>query len=67
MIAKLRDVGVVIKEVNPTTLEVSCPDGLKAGNVTTEPYPQFPTDMQAQYMVLMTQARGKLGDCRDCF
>jgi UDP-N-acetylglucosamine 1-carboxyvinyltransferase len=25
----------------------------------TEPYPQFPTDMQAQYMVLMTQARGR--------
>src|ERR671926_1699171 len=59
VIEKLRATGVVIKEVNPTTLEVSCPDGLKAGNVTTEPYPQFPTDMQAQYMVLMTQARGR--------
>jgi UDP-N-acetylglucosamine 1-carboxyvinyltransferase len=59
VIEKLRSVGVAIKEVNPTTLEVSCPDGLKAGNVTTEPYPQFPTDMQAQYMVLMTQARGR--------
>jgi UDP-N-acetylglucosamine 1-carboxyvinyltransferase len=38
---------------------VTCPDGLTAGDVTTEPYPQFPTDMQAQYMVLMTQARGR--------
>jgi UDP-N-acetylglucosamine 1-carboxyvinyltransferase len=49
----------VIEELNPTTLEVTCPDGLIAGDVTTEPYPQFPTDMQAQYMVLMTQARGR--------
>ena len=59
VIAKLRSAGVVIKELNPTTLQVSCPDGLVAGDVTTEPYPQFPTDMQAQYMVLMTQARGR--------
>src|SRR6201988_2360823 len=59
VIEKLRDVGVKITVVNPNTLEVSCPDGLNAGHVTTEPYPQFPTDMQAQYMVLMTQARGR--------
>src|SRR5215207_3189761 len=59
VISQLRSVGVVIKEVNPTTLEVTCPDGLKAGDVTTAPYPSFPTDMQAQYMVLMTQAQGR--------
>ena len=59
VISKLRSVGVVIKEANPTTLEVTCPDGLKAINVSTAPYPEFPTDMQAQYMVLMTQARGR--------
>ena len=59
VIEKLRAAGVAIEELNPTTLEVSCPDGLVAGDVTTEPYPQFPTDMQAQYMVLMTQARGR--------
>jgi UDP-N-acetylglucosamine 1-carboxyvinyltransferase len=60
VIAKLREVGVVIEEVNPTTLQVTCcPEGLSAGNVTTAPHPSFPTDMQAQYMVLMTQARGR--------
>ena len=60
VIEKLRDVGVVIREVNPTTLEVTCcPDGLKAGNMSTAPYPDFATDMQAQYMVLMTQAQGR--------
>ncbi len=60
VIAKLREVGVVIEEINPTTLDVTCcADGLTASNVTTEPHPRFPTDMQAQYMVLMTQARGR--------
>ena len=60
VIAKLREVGVVVQEVNPTTLEVTCcRDGLSAGNVSTAPHPSFPTDMQAQYMVLMTQARGR--------
>ncbi len=59
VITRLRDVGVTIQELNPTTLAVSCPDGYVAGDVTTAPYPEFPTDMQAQYMVLMTQARGR--------
>jgi UDP-N-acetylglucosamine 1-carboxyvinyltransferase len=30
----------------------------KAGDITTEEYPGFPTDMQAQYMALATQADG---------
>jgi UDP-N-acetylglucosamine 1-carboxyvinyltransferase len=58
VIKKLREIGVEINELNPTSLEVSCRDGLKASDITTEPYPGFPTDMQAQYMVLMTQANG---------
>ena len=33
-------------------------DELRAGSVETEPYPGFPTDMQAQCMALATQARG---------
>jgi UDP-N-acetylglucosamine 1-carboxyvinyltransferase len=31
---------------------------LKKINITTKPYPGFPTDLQAQLMVLMTQANG---------
>jgi UDP-N-acetylglucosamine 1-carboxyvinyltransferase len=58
-IAKLREVGVDIQEVNPNTLSVTCPDGLTAGDVCTAPFPEFATDMQAQYMVLMTQAKGQ--------
>ena len=31
---------------------------LKSANVVTKPYPGFPTDLQAQIMVLMTKAQG---------
>jgi UDP-N-acetylglucosamine 1-carboxyvinyltransferase len=58
VIDKLREVGVEIEEINPSTLHVCCPKTLTARDVTTEPYPEFPTDMQAQYMALMTQAEG---------
>ena len=60
IIAKLREVGVEIEEVNQSTLHVGCATrGLKASDLVTEPYPHFPTDMQAQYMALMTQANGR--------
>lgn len=58
VIKKLREIGVEINELNPTTLEVRCRNGLRASDITTAPHPGFPTDMQAQYMVLMTQASG---------
>src|SRR5437870_2095398 len=60
IIAKLREVGVEIEEVNQSTLYVRCSErGLKASDLGTEPYPGFPTDMQAQFMTLMTQAQGR--------
>ena len=59
VVERLREAGVEIEEVNPTTLHARrSPGGLKARDVTTEPYPSFPTDMQAQYMALLTQAEG---------
>ena len=33
--------------------------GISAVDVTTEPFPGFPTDLQAQFMALMTKAKGK--------
>jgi UDP-N-acetylglucosamine 1-carboxyvinyltransferase len=60
VIAKLRESGVEIDAINPSTLLVrQGKDGLKATDITTEPHPRFPTDMQAQYMALMTQAEGE--------
>ncbi len=59
VIEHLRATGVEIEELNQSTLLVRCsPGGLVAKDVTTEPHPHFPTDMQAQYMALMTQAEG---------
>ncbi len=42
----------------PQTLTVKAGSTLQALDVTTQEYPGFPTDMQAQFMTLMTQAEG---------
>ena len=53
----LRKMGVKInKKKNFLTIFRS--KKLKNTSVTTKPYPGFPTDLQAQLMVLMTQANG---------
>jgi len=57
VIDKLREAGVRIEE-GPNNLRVRAPRLLKPANVTTLPHPGFATDMQAQYMALMTQASG---------
>ena len=60
LIEKLHETGVEIAELNQSTLLVKCcANGLVSKDVTTEPHPHFPTDMQAQYMALMTQAKGE--------
>jgi UDP-N-acetylglucosamine 1-carboxyvinyltransferase len=59
VIEKFREVGVEIEEINTSTLRVCANSQLNAKDVRTEPYPSFPTDMQAQYMALMTQAEGR--------
>jgi UDP-N-acetylglucosamine 1-carboxyvinyltransferase len=59
VLEKLREAGVDIEVVNQSTLRVRrSAGGLHASDLTTEPHPAFPTDMQAQYMALMTQAEG---------
>jgi UDP-N-acetylglucosamine 1-carboxyvinyltransferase len=54
---RFRETGVRIEE-GPDNLRVRAPRVLHAANVKTTPHPGFPTDMQAQYMALMTQAKG---------
>jgi UDP-N-acetylglucosamine 1-carboxyvinyltransferase len=53
----LREAGVDISEV-PDGLMVKRLNGLHGADVMTEPYPGFPTDMQAQFMALMSVAEG---------
>jgi UDP-N-acetylglucosamine 1-carboxyvinyltransferase len=58
VIAKLEMAGVPVETPNATTLRVQGAKTLAAADVTTEEYPGFATDMQAQYMALATQAEG---------
>jgi UDP-N-acetylglucosamine 1-carboxyvinyltransferase len=58
IIAKLEQTGVRIETIDKTTLRVRGAKKLIAADVTTEEYPGFATDMQAQYMALTTQAEG---------
>ena len=55
----LKKMGVEIKKTKNSIL-VSKAKKIKKMNVTTKPYPGFPTDLQAQLMVLMSQANGFL-------
>jgi len=54
---KLRDAGCEITE-SGNALRVRAPEVIRSVNVTTAPFPGFPTDMQAQIMALMTLADG---------
>lgn len=58
VIEKLCEVGVKIEQTAPDKLRISGDGRLRASDLTTAVYPGFPTDMQAQYMALMTQADG---------
>ncbi len=59
VIEKLRAVGLEIEATAERTLRVSGTRPLRAVEITTAVYPGFPTDMQAQYLTLMTQAEGE--------
>jgi UDP-N-acetylglucosamine 1-carboxyvinyltransferase len=59
LVSKLEECGVKL-DVGTDSIRVRSGGGtaLKAADITTEEYPGFPTDMQAQYLALATQADG---------
>ncbi len=57
VISKLRQFGAEV-EIQDDGLVVRASERLKAADVRTEPYPGFPTDMQAQFMALACVANG---------
>ncbi|MBB6450455.1 UDP-N-acetylglucosamine 1-carboxyvinyltransferase [Geomicrobium halophilum] len=57
LVAKMREMGVVIEEKD-NGMRVIGPDILRPVDIKTMPHPGFPTDMQAQFMILLTQAKG---------
>ena len=58
VIAKLEETGARVEMLGPETVRVRSERNHRAADVSTEEYPGFPTDMQAQYMALATQAEG---------
>ena len=46
-------------EIFNNSMNVSCAQRPKPHDVVTDPYPGFPTDLQAQYMALMAVSEGK--------
>ena len=58
VIERLRFSGAKIDKLSKTTLKVTGSQVIKPQDITTSPYPGFPTDMQAPFTVLMTQAEG---------
>jgi UDP-N-acetylglucosamine 1-carboxyvinyltransferase len=58
VIAKLHEAGARIDVLGPDAVRVRAAAKLRAADISTEEYPGFPTDMQAQYMALATQAEG---------
>jgi UDP-N-acetylglucosamine 1-carboxyvinyltransferase len=57
VLRKLAEAGVKTA-IKPDSVRVMGDQPLKAADMNTEEYPGFPTDMQAQYMALATQAAG---------
>ena len=57
-IDKLREAGLAIDELAADRVRVRRKDGLHSIDLATNPYPGFPTDMQAQVMALLTLAGG---------
>ena len=58
LVSRLQQCGVEVTQPDATTLKVRGTGRLRSVDMTTEEYPGFATDLQAQYMALMTQAEG---------
>ena len=57
LITKMRDAGFRV-DTSEDAITVQATDSWRAVDIATAPYPGFPTDLQAQFMALMTQAEG---------
>ena len=58
-LAEVLDAGGISVKATARGVRVSCPNGrVKGVDVMTEPFPGFPTDLQAQIMALMATADG---------
>ena len=67
VIEKLRETGVRVDVLGPDAARVRAAARLRSADLSTQEYPGFPTDMQAQYMALATQAEGVSLVCENIF
>jgi UDP-N-acetylglucosamine 1-carboxyvinyltransferase len=58
LVSKMQQAGVEVTQPTPDSLRVRGGTRLRSVDMVTEEYPGFATDLQAQYMALMTQAEG---------
>jgi len=58
LIAKMQESGAEVTEPEAGALRVRVRGKLRSADMTTEEHPGFATDLQAQFMALMTQAEG---------
>jgi UDP-N-acetylglucosamine 1-carboxyvinyltransferase len=58
LVSKMQQAGADVTQPSATSLRVRGGGRLRSVDMTTEEYPGFATDLQAQYMALMTQAEG---------
>uniref|UniRef100_E6PZD3 UDP-N-acetylglucosamine 1-carboxyvinyltransferase n=1 Tax=mine drainage metagenome TaxID=410659 RepID=E6PZD3_9ZZZZ len=58
VLEKLRESGAMVEILSADSIRVRADGPLRATDIATQEYPGFPTDMQAQYMALATQADG---------
>lgn len=57
LIAKMRQAGATI-ESGPQSIRVTASGKMRSVDITTEEYPGFATDLQAQFMAMLTEAAG---------
>jgi UDP-N-acetylglucosamine 1-carboxyvinyltransferase len=57
VVDRLRNIGVTVEAANGGCV-VARTGSVKTADVTTQPYPGFPTDLQAQFMALLALAEG---------
>jgi UDP-N-acetylglucosamine 1-carboxyvinyltransferase len=57
ILSGLTDAGLILEDL-PDGLRVSADGGLKPLSISTAPFPAFPTDMQAQFMAMLSLAQG---------
>jgi len=58
VISKINEMGAECSMYAPDTIKIKVNERLKATDITTVPYPGFPTDLQAPFMAVLASAEG---------